>query len=395
MNRLYSQVVHGHRVIGWLRTGAVLAMLAAGTVVVYATGGTQFVWPHLMYFPVLTAGVAFGRRAGAATGVLAGLLLGPLMPLDVAAGVDQSLRGWLTRLGFYLAVGLLAGYTRYRFYRLLGRRKAFLSSLSHELRTPLAGTLGFAEILRREWDELSEDEKLEMVDHIYRESVEVAHVVDDLLAASRLETGELRINPEPVDIRRIADSIVDSLPNELGGSRIRVGGAAESWADPVRVRHIIRNLITNALVQGADTVTVDLATTPQMITVRISCDGHESPDILLPRLFEPFPTATMPSSPSQSVGLGLAVARELARRMGGRLTYSRDTSNSAFLLELPTNSQPTSTNQQPAALKEARWVRPAPALGCELPAMNRTESCSAEDGCWKGRGTHVHCGAPE
>lgn len=144
-----------------------------------------------------------------------------------------------------------------------------------------------------------------MVDHIYQESVEIAHAVDDLLVASRLETGEPHINPEPVDIRQVADAIIDSLPPELDQSRIRVGGTAKSRADPVRVRHILRNLSTNALIHGGDAVSVDLARTPQVVTVTISDDGDGILDLVLPRLFEPFAAVSTLSPVPQSVGLGL------------------------------------------------------------------------------------------
>jgi len=283
---------------------------------------------------VVLAGVTFGRRAGVLVGVVAGLLMGPLMPLDVAAGIDQPLRGWLIRMAFYVAIGALAGYARHRFSRLLDRRRAFLSSVSHELRTPLSAVMGFAQILDREWGDVPDSEKREMIGHILRESVEVAHVVDDILVAARIESGSLHIQCEQIDVRQIADSILDSLPGDLGASRVRIGGFAQSWADPVRVRQIVRNLITNALIHG-DLVSVDLRNDPGKVVVSIRHDGPGIPDAILPRLFEPFDQIPKASAMPQAVGLGLAVCRELARRMGGRLNYCREGDHSTFTLELP------------------------------------------------------------
>src|SRR5690554_5773625 len=77
-----------------LRVVEVLVILVGGTTLVYATGGTKLVWPHVMYFGVVLAGVSFGRRIGVLAGVVAGFLMGPIMPLDVAAGVGQPVRGW-------------------------------------------------------------------------------------------------------------------------------------------------------------------------------------------------------------------------------------------------------------------------------------------------------------
>ena len=64
-----------------VRVVEILLILAGGTALVYATGGTKFVWPHVMYFAVVLAGVTFGRRVGVLVGVVAGLLMGPVMPL--------------------------------------------------------------------------------------------------------------------------------------------------------------------------------------------------------------------------------------------------------------------------------------------------------------------------
>lgn len=319
-----------------LRLTALSAVLAGATVIVYSTGGTQHVWPHLMYFAVVLAGIWFGRLTAGATAVLAGLLMGPLMPLNVAAGIQQPTRGWLVRMGFYVAIGMLAGYARYRSHRSLERRRVFVSSVSHELRTPLAAVVGFAEVLEREWDTVEESEKQELIGHIHRESVEVAHVVDDLLVAARIDGGRLHIDCEQVDVRRIAESVLASLPMSAGGNRVKMTGSAQSWADPIRVRQIIRNLVTNAIAHGGDNVIIELRGDEDTAIVTVLDDGSGVPDIIVPRLFEPFlDRSDSPTTMPQSVGLGLAVSRELARRMGGRLSYCREDGRTVFALELP------------------------------------------------------------
>ena len=293
-------------------------------------------WPHLMFFAVVLAGGSFERRIGIVTGAAAGLLMGPLMPLDVAMNLSQPTRGWLIRMGFYMAVGALAGYARFRFYRLLDRRRVFVSSVSHELRTPLAAVVGFARILDQEWDEVSEGERKELIGHIVRESTEAAHVVDDLLVAARMDGGRLAIVTEPVDVRSVADSIIDAIAPRNSQRKVTVDGTGTTWADPLRVRQIIRNLLVNAVVHGGENVIVDIRSAVRMVTLTVIDDGSGVPDLVVPRLFEPYvnnadPSATTP----QSVGLGLAVSRELARRMGGRLTYERKDGHTVFTLELP------------------------------------------------------------
>jgi EAL domain-containing protein (putative c-di-GMP-specific phosphodiesterase class I) len=87
----------------WLATAGTLTLLA---------GGTQFVFLHLFYIPVLLAAFFFGPLGGAAIGIVAGLVAGPLMPLDAAAGLAQSPANWGGRLVFFAAIGMLAGLVR-------------------------------------------------------------------------------------------------------------------------------------------------------------------------------------------------------------------------------------------------------------------------------------------
>lgn len=93
-----------------LPTVAVLAALVAGVVgLVYATGGAQYSFVHALYLPITLAAVAFGVRGGAATALLGGLALGPLMPENLAAGVMQETAAWVSRTAFFVTAGVAMG----------------------------------------------------------------------------------------------------------------------------------------------------------------------------------------------------------------------------------------------------------------------------------------------
>jgi hypothetical protein len=79
--------------------------LAVSWLVAYLVGGAGVAAPHWFYLPVLYAAARFGCRGAAASAVAAGLLAGPLMPLDVAAGVAQRPEDWITRAGFFVIIG--------------------------------------------------------------------------------------------------------------------------------------------------------------------------------------------------------------------------------------------------------------------------------------------------
>ena len=97
----------GYRaLVAWLVIAALLA--GAGTVVYY-TGGTSAVWPHLLYVPILLAAATFRLRGAIITAVGAGFILGPFMPLNTFQGIPQDPANWIYRLGFFLAFAVLAG----------------------------------------------------------------------------------------------------------------------------------------------------------------------------------------------------------------------------------------------------------------------------------------------
>jgi hypothetical protein len=86
---------------------AILALTVA--FIVYETGGTRYVYAHFAYVPILIGAFLFGLPGGALAGLGLGLLLGPYMPLDVAAGTSQEPTNWLVRAAFFFGIGTLAG----------------------------------------------------------------------------------------------------------------------------------------------------------------------------------------------------------------------------------------------------------------------------------------------
>jgi diguanylate cyclase len=88
---------------------SILLLLAIATAVVHQTGGTRYASVHFAYVPVIAAAYFFGLRGGLLAAIAAGLVLGPLMPLDVEAGTSQGTLNWLTRIGFFVLIGALSG----------------------------------------------------------------------------------------------------------------------------------------------------------------------------------------------------------------------------------------------------------------------------------------------
>lgn len=90
-------------------TGLMTLLIGAGGALVYFTGGTELPYIHVMYVPIILAAFSYSVPGGIVAGVIAGLVVGPFMPIDVETGAMQQTEGWLFRMGFFVLVGVVVG----------------------------------------------------------------------------------------------------------------------------------------------------------------------------------------------------------------------------------------------------------------------------------------------
>ena len=221
-----------------------------------------------------------------------------------------------------------------RMQELMEAKNRFLASVSHEIRTPLTAILGFARIIEDDRT-LDDDDRALMISSIVQYSQEVADLVEDLLVAARADMGQL-------DVANIRFDVAAQLARTLqaGGSftaDVTVESEADSmWAigDPTRIRQILRNLLTNAERYGGSTVTVRVSSDDGRVYVDVADDGPVLARIERERIFEPYyRIADSPGLPG-SVGIGLAISRQLAQLMRGSLEYRRQGDFGFFRLTL-------------------------------------------------------------
>lgn len=144
----------------------------------------------------------------------------------------------------------------------------------------------------------------------------------------------MTVYPTIVDVSEHIADLAETTGRD-SGKAIEWKGEATVWADPARLRQIIRNLITNAIRYGGDEVQVEVSTRSGMASIDVWDSGGPIPPARVATMFQPFDRADGNGRNPNSVGLGLAVARSLARVMGGDLEYRYD-NGSIFRLELPT-----------------------------------------------------------
>ncbi|MDH3746550.1 MAG: HAMP domain-containing histidine kinase, partial [Acidobacteriota bacterium] len=213
----------------------------------------------------------------------------------------------------------------------------FVASISHELRTPLTTIYGFSEILLDQGlvDPVYATELLTLIN---TESAELHRMVEDLLTTARSEAGTIAFQIAEVDL--VAELEVNTTGMERTGLLIDSElGATKVWADHMRVRQIMRNLLSNADRHGGDRVRVTSTEVGDVVELVVADDGDGVPADKAVRLFTRYVHEGEDSLTVGSVGMGLAVVKILAEGMSGSVRYERQDGWSCFIVTLPSSEE--------------------------------------------------------
>lgn len=225
-----------------------------------------------------------------------------------------------------------------RMEQLVQSKDDFLAAVSHEIRTPLTSVFGSALLLEERGDSLAAEETRELIRNIVRESGEVSDLVEDLLVAARADLGNINIDMRPLlvhpEVEHAAAGILDG-PVEIDSSEVD----GEVFADPLRFKQILRNLLANAVRYGGPKIVVQSAHIDGRLFLSVCDNGEEIAADRRDAIFELYERDTGKAKVTTSVGVGLTVSRQLARLMGGDLTYDHTGGWSRFRLELPATSE--------------------------------------------------------
>ncbi|MDJ0959960.1 MAG: HAMP domain-containing sensor histidine kinase [Acidimicrobiia bacterium] len=214
---------------------------------------------------------------------------------------------------------------------LLADKDRFVASISHELRTPLTAVVGLAHTLHEANGSLPAAEEQEFIGILVEQSEEVAAIVDDLLVAARAQTGHLSMVIENVDL---IDEVTATIPPDIPVA-VDDTGRRQVLGDPIRVRQILRNLISNADRYGGGNIRVVISSSGAVGRVEVWDDGDPIPSEEAELIFTAYGRAHDRPGQTDSVGLGLTVSRQLAQLMGGDVTHVRNDGWTVFSLSLP------------------------------------------------------------
>jgi PAS domain S-box-containing protein len=219
----------------------------------------------------------------------------------------------------------------------------FVATVSHELRTPLAAIYGAALTLQRTDVHLEESQREGLLDVVASEADRLARIVNDILWASRLDSGQMGVSIESCDAAKLANQVVEALrshaPADVELAVEAPGGLPAVATDPDKLRQVLTNLVDNAVKYSPDggRVLVSVTHAGNRIRFRIEDSGLGIPPAEQDRIFEKF--FRLDPSMTRGVGgtgLGLYICRELVDRMQGRIAVASDgRSGSTFTVELP------------------------------------------------------------
>ena len=199
----------------------------------------------------------------------------------------------------------------------------FLATLSHELRTPLNAILGWSQIARRNPADVAGT--TEALATIERNARTQAQIIDDLLDMSRIISGKIRLDVQPVDLSAVVRAAVETVVPAADAKGIRLRAVFDPHAGPVsgdpnRLQQVFWNLMTNAVkfTPKGGRVQVTLARVNSHLEIQVVDTGQGIGDEFLPHVFDRFRQADGGTTRRHGgLGLGLAIVKQLVELHGG------------------------------------------------------------------------------
>ncbi|MBN8441859.1 MAG: HAMP domain-containing protein [Thauera sp.] len=219
-------------------------------------------------------------------------------------------------------------------------KSEFLASMSHELRTPLNGIIGFAEMLALD---LEDEEQRASAVTIRESGQHLLLLLNELLDLAKIEAGHMQMHMQGVDLKALVRALIalHKVTTDAKGLQLHAelpDGPLEAYADPLRVRQVLDNLLTNAIkFTNQGQIVISAAQAGDMVLLTITDTGIGIAEQDLPYIFDHFYQAeNFLTRTQRGTGLGLSVARKFAMLMGGQITVSSVAGRgSSFTVELP------------------------------------------------------------
>jgi signal transduction histidine kinase len=224
----------------------------------------------------------------------------------------------------------------------------FVATVSHELKTPLTAIIGAAKTVGRRGGTMSEEQHAKFMDMIERQGTRLLRLVEDVLDTSRIESGGPHLRREHVDLRSVAENVIEDLVNtHLGEGREVVlltrPEHPRTWGDPTALQQVLGNLVENALKYSTDgtKVVVSVTETPTESILQVSDEGQGISPEQIRTIFDRFRQAdATPARGSGGFGLGLYIVKNLVATHRGDVEVESEVGKgSTFRVRLPKRAE--------------------------------------------------------
>ena len=275
----------------------------------------------------------------------------PQNQLDVAGRTGHF--NLLAGLGAaLLGLGVLAAYVcreQARGQREALQRVNFVNQVSHELRTPLTNIRLYAELLEAELERAGDENHAarRRLGVIVAESERLSRLIGNVLTLAQQQRGKLTIHPRPLIPDELVAEIVERFEPSLNDAGIKVklasGAGREAWLDADAMQQMLGNLLSNVEKYAADSGHVEVVSEQPDgdLIVTVSDQGPGVAAGLEHRVFDPFRRGSERLESAAGAGIGLTIARQLARLHGGELSLLPSRRGACFQLRVKSLRQPT------------------------------------------------------
>lgn len=223
-------------------------------------------------------------------------------------------------------------------------KSQFLANMAHELRTPLACIGGYAQVLAEETDGKLAARQKQMVANVRTSARHMGKLINDVLDFSRIVAGRLDLVSVPTSLAELVDSVRETLDPLVDKYGVELcvavpDGLPEIPVDPLRLRQILFNLLSNGLkfTPRGGTVRLSVRAEGDRVAIEVRDTGVGIRAENLPRLFQEFQQIVEPGrSRHDGSGLGLAITKRLVELHGGTIAVESELGRgSAFTVRLP------------------------------------------------------------
>lgn len=228
-------------------------------------------------------------------------------------------------------------------------KDSFIAMVSHEFRTPLGIIQSSAQILDRYLDRLPGEQRREQLVSITKNVRRMATLIEEVLVLGKVEGGQQRFQPEPLDLAPFFRRLIDELHSATHGAcpiHLDCPDLPVARADEALLRHILGNLITNAVKYSPSGMPVEVAVRREggHVHIGVKDQGIGIPASDQAALFNAFRRGTNVGAIS-GTGLGLTIVKRCLALHGGSLSFeSREGKGSLFQVQLPVFPPATETD---------------------------------------------------